>query len=288
MKNKWTSIGFQASTLGYIIENVKNVYTNRLNDRNSNHIMMSICGSMIRSELGNILSRVILSDGVDAIAISAEALDQDLFRVFINTKMKTIIELLRPIWYSLRHQWIAITDLLHMIGEQLIQLQGLQVVNISILASASKNNTIVYCPGISSSKLVNALIDLEDCPKIDSVKDVEKLCMSTIRARESDKKLVVLIFGGGIAKHHIMNSQIFANGADIAIYVNNGMDYDGSDSGGNTEEAKSWGKINSDGIALKLWGDVSIVLPILYLEAIKNYVDEKLKSNLELCQVVTS
>jgi deoxyhypusine synthase len=42
------------------------------------------------------------------------------------------------------------------------------------------------------------------------------------------------------------------NGADYAVYINTGQEYDGSDSGARTDEAVSWGKIKADAKQVKV------------------------------------
>lgn len=39
----------------------------------------------------------------------------------------------------------------------------------------------------------------------------------------------MLIFGGGLVKHHICNANLMRNGAHYSVFVNTGQDFDGSD-----------------------------------------------------------
>lgn len=41
----------------------------------------------------------------------------------------------------------------------------------------------------------------------------------------------VIILGGGLPKHHILNANIWRNGADFGVFINTGLFEDGSDSG---------------------------------------------------------
>ena len=43
------------------------------------------------------------------------------------------------------------------------------------------------------------------------------------------KKTGVLILGGGVVKHHILNANIWRNGADFGVFVNVGTHHDGSE-----------------------------------------------------------
>jgi deoxyhypusine synthase len=57
------------------------------------------------------------------------------------------------------------------------------------------------------------------------------------------EKSAVIIIGGSIPKHHILNAQIWRNGADYGVFINTGIYEDGSDSGAKPTEAFTWGKL---------------------------------------------
>lgn len=110
---------------------------------------------------------------------------------------------------------------------------------------------------------------------VDLVKDIRKLNDLSVKARKAG----IIILGGGVCKHQIANAMLFVssdplrahwtwsecllsffqrNGADYAVYINTGQEFDGSDSGARPDEAVSWGKIKSaerGGQAVKV-GDV--------------------------------
>ncbi|MES1923638.1 hypothetical protein MHBO_005255 [Bonamia ostreae] len=74
----------------------------------------------------------------------------------------------------------------------------------------------------------------------------------------------MIILGGGLVKHQICNANLMRNGADFSVYVNTGIEYDGSDSGASPDEAISWGKIRGDSCKpVKVFGDATIIFPIL-------------------------
>jgi deoxyhypusine synthase len=62
---------------------------------------------------------------------------------------------------------------------------------------------------------------------IDVVQDVKELNKMAMRAEKSG----VIIIGGSVPKHHILNAHIWRNGADYGVFVNTGIHEDGSDSG---------------------------------------------------------
>ena len=69
--------------------------------------------------------------------------------------------------------------------------------------------------------------------------------------------------GGGISKHFALNANIFREGFDYVVYINTAQEFDGSDSGAEPEEAKSWGKISANANTVKVFGDATILFPLL-------------------------
>ncbi|CAM9566073.1 unnamed protein product, partial [Hapterophycus canaliculatus] len=73
----------------------------------------------------------------------------------------------------------------------------------------------------------------------------------------------MIIIGGGLVKHHVCNANLMRNGADFAVFMNTGQEYDGSDSGARPDEAVSWGKIKLDAKPVKVYAEATLVLPLL-------------------------
>ena len=99
----------------------------------------------------------------------------------------------------------------------------------------------------------------------------------------------------GLPKHHIANANLMRNGADYAVYLNTAQvhptvllpaaaivhvtrtasrhtndllqlhlqEFDGSDSGARPDEAVSWGKIKMTAKPVKVYGDATILFPLL-------------------------
>ena len=95
--------------------------------------------------------------------------------------------------------------------------------------------------------------------KLDSIRDLRKLNDLTLEA----KKTGLIILGAGVVKHHILNANMLRNGCDYAVYINTSQEYDGSDAGARPEEAISWGKILPDSKFVKVFGDATILFPLI-------------------------
>ena len=77
------------------------------------------------------------------------------------------------------------------------------------------------------------------------------------------KKTGALIIGGGVSKHHTIWWNQFKNGLDYAVYITTAIEEDGSLSGAKTREAISWNKISERGKHITIFGDATIILPII-------------------------
>lgn len=134
---------------------------------------------------------------------------------------------------------------------------------------------------------------------VDLVQDIRRINSMAVKAEHSG----MLILGGGVVKHHICNANLMRNGADFAVYINTGQEFDGkphfadrnspgekyisfffaeeddlhfsdsnenslplltgSDSGASPDEAVSWGKIKAAAQPVKVCVDASIAFPLL-------------------------
>jgi len=53
------------------------------------------------------------------------------------------------------------------------------------------------------------------------------------------------------------------NGADYGVFINTGLQYDGSDAGARVSEAVSWGKMQVNSSYVKVFSEASLVFPLL-------------------------
>jgi deoxyhypusine synthase len=153
---------------------------------------------------------------------------------------------------------------------ELINILGKEVNNEdSIYYWTQKNNIPVFCPAITDGSIGDMLYFYSFSNpdfKIDVVEDLKKLYDLTIKA----KKTGLIILGSGIVKHHILNSNMVRNGADYAVYINNSQEFDGSDAGAMPDEAVSWGKLSKKENSVKVFGDASIIFPLVVASAFKD------------------
>ncbi len=150
---------------------------------------------------------------------------------------------------------ISARKFIHKLGEMIDNEE-------SIAYWANKNNIPVYCPAITDGSIGDMLYFFSyDFPdfRIDSVQDIREMNDITINA----KKTGLIILGAGVIKHHILNSNMMRNGANYTVYINNSQEFDGSDAGARPDEAVSWGKLLPNSESVKVFGDATILFPLI-------------------------
>lgn len=148
-------------------------------------------------------------------------------------------------------------------GAELLKEFGLSIENEdSILYNAARNDIPVYVPGMTDGSFGSQLWSFYERNrdfKVNLLQDEHELSDIIFEA----KKTGALMVGGGISKHHTIWWNQFRGGLDYAVYVTTAQEYDGSLSGAKLEEAISWKKIKSDAEFVNVYGDATLILPLL-------------------------
>lgn len=134
----------------------------------------------------------------------------------------------------------------------------------SVCYWAYKNDINIYCPALTDGSIGDMLyFHSFNNPGliIDIVADIRAMNDEAVNAKP--RKTGMIILGGGVAKHHICNANLMRNGANFAVFVNTAQEFDGSDSGARPDEAVSWGKIRMDATPVKVYGDATVLFPLL-------------------------
>ena len=150
-----------------------------------------------------------------------------------------------------------------MTKQQMIARLGKEIDNReSVLYWAYKNDIPIYCPAITDGS-IGDMIYFHSFKNpglvLDIAQDIRSLNNLALKARHTG----MLIFGGGLVKHHICNANLMRNGANHAVFVNTGEAFEGSDSGATPDEAVSWGKIRADARPIKVHAEATLIMPLL-------------------------
>ena len=158
-------------------------------------------------------------------------------------------------------------------GSELIWRLGEKINNEnSICYWCWKNKIKVFCPAITDGSFGDMVYFFKSKHpdfKIDVAEDIWEMNNTSIGKRKTG----AIILGSGVVKHHIANANMFRNGADYAVYINDAIESDGSDAGALPEEAISWGKISGDADQVKVHGDAILLFPLLVAKCFANRKD---------------
>lgn len=275
--------GFQATNLGRAIQ-----ITNKMIDSSAT-IFLSFTGNVISSGLREVITYLVKHKLVDVIVTSAAAVEEDIIKSLSDFRMGSFESSGRSLFehgigrigniFVPNDRYLFFEEFINSIfpkiydeqnkrghplnPSELADIFGTAIDNEeSFLYWCSKNEIPVFCPGIVDGALGDVFyFKKKNFPDffIDVISDHKKLIDFTLQQESTG----VIVLGGGVPKHYSLNSQIFREGADFGVYLTTASDFDGSDSGGNQEEAKSWAKIKIDAQHVKVVCDFTISFPLL-------------------------
>lgn len=135
----------------------------------------------------------------------------------------------------------------------------------SVYYWAYKNNIPVFCPALTDGS-IGDMIYFHSFKNpglvLDIVEDIRRVNSQAVYAANTG----MIILGGGVIKHHICNANLMRNGADFSVFVNTAAEFDGSDAGASPDEAVSWGKIKKTAKPVKVYGEATLIFPLLVAE----------------------
>lgn len=270
--------GFQAAHLAEAIELIGQMKKEKCT------LFFGFTANLVASGLRGIIRKMCEKRFIDAIVTTAGSIDHDTIKstvpyligsfnaddvelhkkginrignIFVETKGFEQLEKKMQLWLGeiyAKEKCVSPSQLAKFIGEKLPKE--------SFLHWCSKNNIPVFCPGITDGAIGLQMYFFKQKHKdfcVDVTKDMNELAQLALTA----EKTGAIILGGGISKHHIIGANILRDGLDYAVYVSTAQEYDGSLSGAQTKEAKSWGKIREKGKSVNVASDATIAFPLI-------------------------
>lgn len=108
-----------------------------------------------------------------------------------------------------------------------------------------------------------------------------RLCASQsgltgVQEQSPSSDLWIYLSVAGVPKHHVCNANLMRNGADFSVYMSTAQEFDGCDSGARPDEAVSWGKIRLEANPVKVYGDATILMPLLISQTFaRNFIPKE-------------
>lgn len=285
----YTSTGFQASHLGTAIEIVKKM------QKDNAKIFLGYNSNLITSGLRDVIKWLVKNKLVHVLVTTAGGIEEDLikcmgdfylgsfktndiklrddnvnrvgnilipdnryikFEGFIQPFLKKLLERQKK-----TSEIISTSEFIKELGKEINHED-------SILYWAYKNDIPIFCPAITDGTIGDQISFFKyENPefKLDVSDDIHKINELGVKLKPKG----IIILGGGFAKHHICNAVAFGGGADYAVYISTELEEGGSDSGAPPEEAISWYKIKAEAAKVKVFGDASIIFPLVVAGAFK-------------------
>eukprot|EP00602_Paraphysomonas_sp_CaronLab_P008932 CAMPEP_0185021674 /NCGR_PEP_ID=MMETSP1103-20130426/4380_1 /TAXON_ID=36769 /ORGANISM="Paraphysomonas bandaiensis, Strain Caron Lab Isolate" /LENGTH=366 /DNA_ID=CAMNT_0027553353 /DNA_START=62 /DNA_END=1159 /DNA_ORIENTATION=+ len=252
-------------------------------------IFLSYTSNMISSGVRETIRFLVQHNMVDCIVTTGGGIEEDIMKCLAPTYVgdfKLNGEMLRKKGlnrignllvpnnnYCAFEDWIS--PILHTITDEqindgtrwtpsrLIRRLGKEIDNPeSVYYWCYRNDIPVFCPAITDGSLGDMLyFHSYKRPELqlDLVDDIRAINDIAVRAHCTG----MIILGGGLVKHHTCNANLMRNGAEFAVYINTGQEFDGSDSGASPDEAVSWGKIKMTSNPVKVFTDATLVFPLI-------------------------
>ncbi len=276
--NGMKATGFQATHLAEAVELIEQMKKEKAT------IFLGFTANLMASRLRGIVKELCEKKFIDTIVTTAGSIDHDIIKsfmpyklgtfmandvelhqkginrignIFVETKGFELLEKKMQKWlaeiYS-KEKTISPSQLAKFIGEKLPKE--------SFLHWCSTNNIPIFCPGITDGAIgLQMHFFKQENPDfvMDVTKDMKELADIVLTA----DKTGAIILGGGISKHHIIGANIIRDGLDYAVYISTAAEFDGSLSGAQTREAKSWGKLKEKGNSVQVNCDATIAVPLI-------------------------
>ena len=289
----YSNTGFQATNMSKAISLIKKMRNEKVK------IFLGFTSNVTTSGLRDIITYLVKNNLIHFIVTTTGGLEEDIIKTHgpflkgsfdadgsylrkngVNRSGNIYVPNERYIWFEKfmkevlekiyiiqkqRNQVVDSVEFVKILGESMEKIENKED---SFTYWCYKNKIPLICTPLADGAIGDHIYffrkDHKDF-RVDLTKEVELLYDTVINA----DKTGAIILGGSVPKHHIMNALMLREGAEYTVYINTGYEQEGSNAGANPEEAKSWGKAALDDNNVKVWGEATIIFPIIVAAAFK-------------------
>ncbi len=287
--SSFANTGFQATNLGKAIDLTKKMREEKA------FIFLGFTSNVSTSGLRDILTYLVKNRLVNFLVTTTGGIEEDIIKTHgdflhgsfdangaylrkngVNRSGNIYVPNERYIWFEgfMRkfleriYKKSTAIDSVEFVKEMGRELEGRRNCDESFTYWAYKNKIPLLCVPLADGAIGDHLYFFKkEHPNfsVDLVREVELLYDTVLNANKTG----AILIGGSVPKHHIMNALMLRDGADYTVYINTWHEHEGSNAGANVEEAKSWGKAAPDENNVKIWGEASIIFPLLVAAVFK-------------------
>lgn len=186
------------------------------------------------------------------------------FERFMNKFLDRIYEIQKN-----KNKIIGIKEFVYELGKEL-EIQNIKNKEDSFTYWAYKNNLPLFCPALLDGSVGDMIYFFKKNNPEFKIDTSDYIVEITDMGLYSEKMGIIAI-GGSVPKHVVANVGLFREGAEYTVYINTGLEMEGSNAGAPIDEAVSWGKISTSGQKVKVEAEASIVFPLIVAGAFKLY-----------------
>ncbi len=286
----YKTTGFQASNMITAVEIIKKMKKDKAK------IFLAYNSNMVSSGLREIIAWLVKNKYVDVLATTAGGIEEDIIKSikpfllgtfeadgatlrekginrignifvpndrYVKFESEIITNFLKEIYniQKRENKIFSASEFVYELGKKVNDKN-------SIIYWATKNDIPIFCPALTDGSIGDMISFFKyENPgfKLDISDDILKINEIAI----SSEKTGVIVLGGNFPKHHVCNANLFRGGADYAVYITLETEEGGADSGARIDEAKSWGKIKPEAEQVKVYGDATIIFPLIVAGAFK-------------------
>lgn len=271
-------IGFQANQVQKAID----LLNKKISEKNK--VVLAFTGNVISSGLRETIRDLVKYKKIDVLVTSGSGVEEDIIKTFgryqmsdFNADSKSLRKesLYRIGNMTVHHDLyedfdrflhdnyktaISHTTCDQTPGSIARKLAFIRRDEDSFLYWAERNNINVFCPTFHDGAFGDFFVEYRNTfpdYRIDFLYENVKLT----KIINSYEACGILILGGGTSKHFALNNSILRGGYDWAIKISTAIPFDGSDSGGDFNEAVTWEKLKENAPNVHIYSDVTLVLP---------------------------
>lgn len=293
----YLNTGFQATNLGQAIEIIKDMRRDKATIFLAFTSNMGTCG--VREQIRYLAKNSM----VQVMATTAGAIEEDIIKCFkpfvigdfrapganlrdegINRTGNIFIPNDRYIYFErfmnkfLKRLYqnqqktgkiIGIKEFVYELGMEL-EIQEVEKREESFTYWAYKNRLPIFSPALPDGSLGDMLYFFKK-NNPDFKIDTSDYIVQVTDLGLNCEKMGIIAIGGSVPKHLVANVGLFRDGCDYAVYINTGLEMEGSNAGAPIDEAVSWGKIAADARKVKVEAEASLVFPLIVAGAFKLY-----------------
>ncbi|WP_226010569.1 deoxyhypusine synthase [Halomicrobium salinisoli] len=135
-----------------------------------------------------------------------------------------------------------------------------------VAAAAYENDVPIYCPAVQDSVLglQSWMYSQTSDFTLDALADMTQITDIAYEADEAG----ALVVGGGVPKNYVLQTMLVSPDAyDYAVQLTMDPPQTGGLSGATLEEARSWGKLETDARNVSVYADATITFPLVVAAA---------------------